>query len=147
MEDIRVRPAVLSDIPSIQAILLSCRDELPQLEPDSLTALLARNVRRGSTAVAELSNKAIGVCVWSPPLSRISLLAVMPEARGMGAASRLMETALTALPGQEVTVETFTEADPRGRAARTLYHKFGFLPEQLLSGYDTPMEQLKLRRG
>lgn len=141
-----IRPAGFADIPAISAILSSCREELPVLSEAGLIPLLRRNIGRGSCVIAEQDGITAGVCVWSVPLSRISLLAVIPEARRKGIASSLLQTALDALPGNIVRVETFQDADPRGRSARALYAKFGFLPEKRLSGYDIPMELLKLRR-
>jgi len=141
-----IRPATSKDIPAILAILASCREALPPLSREGLLPLLRRNIDRGSCAVAEQDGVVIGVSIWSPLLSRISLLAVRPEARGKGMASALLQNALDSLPGDFVTVETFRDNDPRGHAARALYAKFGFLPERLLTGFDTPMEELKLRR-
>ena len=141
-----IRPAKDADIPAIPALLSSCGAELPPLSEAGLLPLLRRNIGRGSCIVAEEDGMVTGVCIWSVPLSRVSLLAVIPASRGKGIASALLQWALDHLPGETVTVETFRDDDPRGRAARALYAKFGFLPERQLSGYDTPMETLKLRR-
>ena len=74
-----VTPANEADILVILSILTACRDSLPALAEDGADTLLRRNVRRGSAAVARLDGCAAGVCVWSPVLRRISLLAVLPE--------------------------------------------------------------------
>lgn len=134
------------DIPAILSILTACRDSLPLLSGDGAETLLRRNVRRGSAALACLNGRTAGVCVWSPVLRRISLLAVLPEARGMGIASALLQEALCRLPSGDIYVETFCDGDARGSAALALYQKFGFVPDGTLTGFALPMQRLKLRR-
>lgn len=141
-----VTPAKEADIPVILSILEACRGSLPALAEDGADTLLRRNVRRGSAAVARLDGCAAGVCVWSPVLRRISLLAVLPEARGAGVASALLRDALRQLPPGDVCVETFCAGDARGRPALALYQKFGFVPDGELTGFKLPMQKLRLRR-
>ena len=137
-----------TDIPSILSILDVCRDSLPQLSQQGLPALLLRNARRGSALIAKVDRITIGVCVWSPVLRRISLLAVIPAARGKGIASALLDEALRRMPPGDVFVETFREDDIRGTAALALafYRKYGFQKAGLLDGFTVPMQKLRLCR-
>lgn len=142
----RILPAQARDIPDILSILNACRDSLPSLSQGGLVPLLSRNIQRGSVLLAVRDTSASGVCVWSPVLRRISLLAVRKEARGAGLASALLSEALRLMPPGGVTVETFRSGDPRGEAALALYRKFGFQPDGLIDGFALPMQQLRLYR-
>lgn len=143
---IRITAAEESDLGAVTALASACRDELPSLLPESAQALFLRNIRRGSVLLASIGGRTAGAVVWSPVLRRISFLAVLPEFRGRGAGSALLESALRRMPPGDVTVETYRDGDPRGEAALALYRKFGFRPERLLTGYEIPMQILKLCR-
>lgn len=139
-------PAQQADLPAILDILRACQEELPPLAQDSLTQLLQRNVQRGSVLLAAQETKVAGVCIWSPVLHKISLLAVLPQARGLGIATALLKETLRRMPAGNITLETFRDGDPRGTAALSLYKKFGFQSIGLSEGYEWPMQILKLRR-
>lgn len=141
-----VTPTKETDIPAILSILTACQDSLPPLAGHGADTLLRRNIRRGSAALARLDGCAAGVCVWLPVLRRVSLLAVLPEARGAGVASALLREALRRLPPGDICVETFCAGDARGRPALALYQKFGFVPDGELAGFELPMQKLRLRR-
>lgn len=136
-----------TDIPAILAILDACRESLPSLSQDALVPLLRRNILRGCVLLAAAQDAGIaGVCAWSPVLRRISLLAVLPEARGRGIASALLGEALRRMPPGDVTVETFRDGDSRGGQALALYRKFGFQKAGLIDGFAVPMQRLRLCR-
>lgn len=96
----------------------------------------------GSALIAKEDRNTIGVCVWSPVLRRISLLAVIPAARGKGIASALLDEALRRMPPGDVFVETFREDDIRGTAALAFYRKYGFQKAGLLDGFTVPMAKI-----
>lgn len=135
-----------ADVPDILSIYASCQDNLPPLDPDGFLRLLRHNLRRSSVLLAVRGERASGVCIYSPVLRRISLLAVLPEARGMGVATALLDEALRQLPPGDVSVETFCDDDMRGTAALALYRKAGFHPVKRLYGYEYPMQELRLCR-
>lgn len=144
--DFRIETAREADIPMILEILHSCADSLPALSQDGFLALLQRNIRRGSALTLRLDTRVSGICVWSPILRRISLLAVHRDSRGMGLASALLAETLRRMPPGDVTVETFRDGDSRGRAALALYRKFGFQHDSLPEGFEIPMQILRLCR-
>ena len=70
----------------------------------------------------------------------ICCLAVSPESRRKGIASKLLETAISELDrGRDITVSTFCEGDEKGIAPRALYRKFGFIEAGLTEefGYES----------
>lgn len=69
----------------------------------------------------------VGVLLFSRNRNMICCLAVDPEYRKQGIASRLLGKALGEMDGgKEITVSTFRENDEKGIAPRALYRKFGF---------------------
>ena len=146
VSELRLLTARPGDLSRILEILNACRDELPTLDAVGAAQLLSRNIRRGSVLLAETDGNTAGVSVWSPPLRRLSLLAVLPAYRRRGIAAALLRETLNRLPPEDVTLDTYREEDPRGAAAHALYEKFGFRPAETLEGYALPMQRYRLYR-
>ena len=80
-----------------------------------------------------------GVLLFSRNRNMICCLAVSPESRRKGIASRLLETALSELDrNRDITVSTFREGDEKGTAPRSLYRKFGFAEAGLTEEFGYP---------
>ena len=91
-------------------------------------------------------NKVIGVLLFSRNRNMICCLAVSPEYRKQGIASRLLKKALSELDrGRNITVSTFCENDEKGIAPRALYKKFGFEEGEFTREYDYPNQVFILR--
>ena len=69
----------------------------------------------------------IGALLFSCSRNMICFLAVDPDYRRKGIASKLLSKALNELDRKrDITVSTFRENDEKGKAPRALYKKFGF---------------------
>ena len=80
-----------------------------------------------------------GVLLFSRNRNMICCLAVSPESRRKGIASKLLETAISELDrGRDITVSTFCEGDEKGIAPRALYRKFGFIEAELTEEFGYP---------
>ena len=80
-----------------------------------------------------------GVLLFSRNRNMICCLAVLPEHREKGIASRLLEKALGELDrSRDITVSTFREEDEKGIAPRALYRKFGFREGELTEEFGYP---------
>ncbi len=91
-------------------------------------------------------NKVIGVLLFSRNRNMICCLAVSPEYRKQGIASRLLKKALSELDrGRNITVSTFCENDEKGIAPRALYKKFGFEEGEFTREYDYPNQVFILK--
>lgn len=87
-----------------------------------------------------------GVLLFSRKRNMICCLAVDPGCRRQGAASVLLEKALSELDrGREITVSTFRENDEKGRAPRALYQKFGFKEAGLTEEFGYPNQVFVLK--
>ena len=88
-----------------------------------------------------------GVLLFSRNRNMICCLAVSPESRRKGIASKLLETALGELDRKrDITVSTFREDDGKGAAPRSLYRKFGFIEDELTEEFGYPNQVFILRR-
>ena len=75
----------------------------------------------------------------------MSFLAVHPEYRRRGLASRLIETAAAQFPiGTELSVTTYREGDPLGAAVHTFYKALGFAWGDLGSDVGYPCQKMIL---
>ncbi|MBR0513434.1 MAG: GNAT family N-acetyltransferase [Clostridia bacterium] len=87
-----------------------------------------------------------GVLLFSRNRNMICCLAVSPEHRREGIASKLLEKALDELDrNRDITVSTFREDDEKGVAPRSLYRKFGFREGELTVEFDYPNQVFVLK--
>ena len=88
-----------------------------------------------------------GVLLFSRNRNMICCLAVSPESRRKGIASKLLETALSELDrNRDITVSTFREGDGKGTAPRSLYRKYGFAEAELTEEFGYPNQVFILRK-
>ncbi len=140
MNVLRACPA---DINAWMRLVTRVRDNFSGLETDEClddyrqTAM--RFMTEGRALCIKDENGIQGVLLFSKKHNMICCLAVAPEARRRGIASRLLETALSALdPSRPVTVTTFRAEDAKGAAPRALYQSFGFRAAQLVEEFGYP---------
>ena len=87
-----------------------------------------------------------GVLLFSRNRNMICCLAVSPEQRRKGIASKLLEKALDELDrNRDITVSTFREDDKKGVAPRDLYRKYGFCEGELTEEYGYPNQVFVLK--
>ena len=87
----------------------------------------------------------IGVILFSREHNMICFLAVSPQSRRCGIASKLLEKALAELNSKrEISVSTFRENDVKGIAPRVLYKKFGFVEDELIEEFGYPNQKFIL---
>lgn len=90
-------------------------------------------------------NTIVGVILFSKGHNMICCLAVSPQYRRFGIASKLLEKALSKLnTDKDITVSTFRENDEKGIAPRALYKKFGFVEDELIEEFGYPNQKFIL---
>lgn len=140
--------AAQEDIPAWMALAVRVRENFPGLGLEGYRKTLWKNIRRKTALCAKQDGKIIGVLLFSPRLCRLSCMAVHPDCRRQGVASALLVKMLSLLPADaDVSVDTFREGDEKGTAPRALYKKFGFAEDELLTGFEYPVQRFVLRRG
>lgn len=88
----------------------------------------------------------VGVILFSRNRNMICFLAVAPQCRRKGIASKLLKKALEELSrDKNIMVSTFREGDEKGVAPRALYKKFGFVEGELTIEFDYPNQTFILK--
>lgn len=106
-----------------------------------------RFIEKRQALCAKTDDRIQGVLLFSRNRNMICCLAVSPEIRRKGIASKLLETALGELDrNRDITVSTFREDDGKGAAPRSLYRKFGFVEAELTEAFGYPNQVFILRK-
>lgn len=147
-----IRKAKESDIGQWLQLVKKVRDSFPGLETEESLqeheeTVLQFMKREEATAAFE-NNQIVGAVLYSREHNMIGFLAVDPKYRKKGIASALLRFSLDELDkSKDVTVSTFRDGDERGTAARSLYRKFGFLPEELTVEFGCPCQVFRLHQA
>ncbi len=124
----RLAAATLSDRPAWMAFVASVAEAFPWLEPpDVYEGKLVGHIAREEALCIKDGDRVIGVTLVDRRENRILCLAVSPDYRRCGLATRLLIATVEGLDRRRaVTVRTFRADDPRGVAPRALYARCGF---------------------
>ena len=137
------------DIEAWMKLVQAVRSNFPGLETlesinEHKCTVLKFMIDQRAICVKALEN-VVGVLLFSKQNNKICCLAVLPEYRKQGIASKLLSTALEDLDRtKNITVSTFRESDPKGIAPRELYKKFGFVEAELIEEFGYPNQRFIL---
>lgn len=89
--------------------------------------------------------KVVGFILFSTSQNMLCHMAVHPDYRRIGIASKMISEMLKYLDlTRDVEVITFREDDEKGKAARELYMSFGFVPGELVNEMNYPEQKFVL---
>ncbi|HHW32168.1 MAG TPA: GNAT family N-acetyltransferase [Clostridiaceae bacterium] len=138
--------ATADDIPNWMKLVDVVKENFPGLQKESYLVTLRKNIARKTALCFKENGNIVGILLFSPNQNRLSCVAVHPDYRRLGIASKLIEKMLVLLqPNREITVTTFREGDEKGVAPRKLYKKFGFEEAELLTEFGYPVQRFVLR--
>lgn len=134
---------VPSDINSWMDLVKDVRWNFPGLETqqnlDEHKETVLRFMEKKQALCVKEENEIVGVILFSRGHNMICCLAVSPQYRRLGIASKLLGKALSKLnTDKDITVSTFRENDEKGIAPRALYKKFGFVEDELIEEFGYP---------
>ncbi|MCD7883083.1 MAG: GNAT family N-acetyltransferase [Lachnospiraceae bacterium] len=138
------------DIDMWMKLVVDVRKNFPGLETEAGLQDHKRTVlrfmdKKQAICIKE-ENIIIGVMLFSRVHNMICCLAVLPQHRRKGAASRLLDTALHEWDrGRNIIVSTFREGDMKELAPRALYKKYGFVEGELTTEFDYPNQIFVLK--
>lgn len=147
-----VDSATLNDLRAWMALVKLVRWNFPGLETEKALSeyrqTVIKNIRRGTAICAKDAGKVVGVLLFSTRQNMLSCMAVHPDYRRQGIASRMIHRMLENLPGDRpVVVITFREGDEKGIAPRALYRKLGFVEGEFCNEFDYPEQKFILSRA
>lgn len=147
---IRVEYATQKNLASWMSFAQVVRWNFPGLETEEQLVeyrnTVIKNIERGSAVCALSGNMVVGILLFSVKHNMLSCMAVHPEFRRQGIATRMMELMLAQLDrSRDITVKTFREDDEKGVAPRALYKSLGFVPGELCVELDYPQQEFVLR--
>lgn len=147
-EDINARIvcAEENDIPAWMALVDIVADDFPGLDIADYIETLKQNIARKSTLCVKRGKEIAGILLFSPKHHCLSCMAVHPDYHRHGIATKLVAEILRRMPMGDISVTTFRNDDSKGDAPRALYLKFGFIPEELITDFDYPMQRFVLHR-
>lgn len=143
--------AQAQDIDAWMTLVEQVRDAFPGLETtEAITEHreTALHFIAQSSAICVIDAKRIvGILLFSKETGELCFLAVDPACRRQHIAQRLVSFMLTQMDAnQDITVTTYREDDPDGRAARAFYKHLGFTEGQLTEAFGHPVQELILKR-
>ncbi len=141
---------VPSDIDAWMDLVKRVKCNFPGLETekslDEHKITVLRFMEKKQAICVKNKNDIVGITLFSRGHNMICFLAVSPEQRRKGIASKLLEFALKELNrDNDITVSTFRENDEKGIAPRALYKKYGFTNGELTLEYNYPCQTLILK--
>ena len=150
--DINIRLAALKDLPSWMELVRLVRWNFPGLETEELLMgyqeTVIKNINRNTAIFAKNNEKVVGVLLFSIKHNMLCCMAVHPNYRKCGIATKMIDLMLTKLPDNcDVVVTTFREEDKKGIAPRALYKSIGFVEDDLCCEFDYPEQKFILHRN
>ena len=104
-------------------------------------------MRRSGAICAKNSDRIVGALLFSREDSALCFLAVDPGFRRQKIAEKLVRYMFTFLDlDRAVTVTTYREGAPEGRAARAFYRHLGFVEGRLTEEFGSPVQEFVLVR-
>lgn len=140
------------DLDSWMEMITLIKDNFPGLDTteqlNGYKQTVIKNINRQTALCIRENNKVVAILIFSYKAKSLSCMAVDPDFRRAGLASKLVEKMISLFPkDQNISVSTFRENDAKGDAPRRLYKKFGFVEEGLIVEFDYPHQKFILKRG
>ncbi len=115
----------------------SVRYEFSGLETDQLLEghkkTVKKNMKRKSAICAWLNEQVVGVLLFSINNNMLSFMAVHPDFRRQNIATTMVEEMFENLDRtKNIAVDTYSEGDPAGTAARAFYKTMGFVEGEMI---------------
>jgi ribosomal protein S18 acetylase RimI-like enzyme len=149
--DIKIEYALIEHIESWMNLVNIVRYNFPGLETqqglNEYRDTVIKNIHRKSAICAADGNVVVGILLFSTKYNMLCCMAVHPEYRRKHIATRLIAMMLENLDrDKDIIVDTFREQDSKGKAARALYKKFGFVEGELTMNFNYPNQRFVLKK-
>lgn len=151
VDDIRIEFAKLEDLSYWMEMVDLVRWNFPGLDTEEMVQsyqdTVIKNINRNSAICAKHNKKVVGVLLYSVKYNMLCCMAVHPDYRQNGIATKMIDLMISQLPKNcDIVVSTFREDDEKGVAPRTLYKKIGFVEDELCYEFEYPHQKFILLR-
>ena len=131
------------DIPALIKLAEEMKQYFPGFVKSEFETQLKMKAENREVLVIRQQENVVGCIAFSHERKEIDFLAVAPEYRRIGIATRLLITAMSEFSvGTEISVVTYREGDSLGAEAHRFYQKFGFHNGELLTAFGYPCRRL-----
>ena len=135
------------DIENWMSLVDIVGDDFPGLDKEEYRKSLADCIEKKEAICAKIQGQIVGILLFSIEHSVLAFLAVHPAYRKHGIAFDMIKTMISSFAaGKDIWVTTYREGDPKGEAARALYLRCGFVPDELVIEMDYPCQKFVLHR-
>ncbi len=135
------------DIENWMSLVDIVKEYFPGLDKAEYRKSLAVCIEKKEAICAKVQDIIVGILLFSTEHSVLAFLAVHPAFRKHGIAFNMIKIMISAFPaGKDIGVTTYREGDPKGEAARALYLRCGFVPDELVVEMDYPCQKFVLHR-
>jgi len=146
-----IRLAGAQDIDAWMALVEQVRDIFPGLETAGAMAehraTVLHFVQKASAVCAVDEGRILGALLFSKENSMLCFLVVDPACHRQHIGRKLVQFMLTQMGEWEnITVTTYRDGDPNGKAARAFYKRLGFSEGKLAEEFGCPVQEFVLRR-
>ncbi|HCL4548286.1 GNAT family N-acetyltransferase [Clostridium botulinum] len=118
------------------------KEDFPGLIIEDYRKILKEGIQQRTALIVKDETKAIGILIFSYENKEIAFLAVHPQYRKKGIATGLFNKMYNQFPkGTEIAVTTYRENDTKGKAARALYKRLGFIEDELIMEFGYPCQR------
>lgn len=133
------------DIPAIVSLAEELQEYFPGFNRRDFEHSIAEKLHKNEILIIRCNGKLAGCAAFSHERSEIDFLAVHPDFRRRGVASRLLISAMAEFPaGTRLSVISYRSGDPLGAGARRLYQRLGFCEGELLTAFGYPCQRLSV---
>ena len=133
------------DIESWMQFMELVKDYFPGFGREAFKQQLAEHINSEEAWVYRYEGKVVAGLLYSKKRKELDLLAVAPDFRRKGLATRLVETMAACFPaGEEVSVTTFLTGDSMGGGTRQFYQNLGFKDKEKLTVFGYPCQRMVL---
>lgn len=150
--DIKIEYANVINLSSWMSLIDIVKWNFPGLETDEKVETykntVIKNINRES-AICALDDKiVVGILLFSKKYNMLCCMAVHPEYRKRGIATKMVQLMLGNLNREKnIVVETFREDDEKGFAPRAFYKSLGFVEGELCFFEDEHPQQRFILKG
>ncbi|MDQ1254164.1 MAG: hypothetical protein QG646_3390 [Euryarchaeota archaeon] len=138
----KIEFAQSNDIDGWMELLELVKEDFPGLDMNEYKKGLSKRILEKSALAAKENGILVGALLFSRESRELEFLSAHPQYRRLGTATALIWYMFALFPkGSCFSVITYREDDPKGKAARELYKRIGFMPGELITIFDYPCKK------